>query len=181
MKKYILEVKKVIPSPLCKKIISYFDNNTYDAGTTGQGVNKKIRNCKTRSILDTNTFGEKLCSTATKQKIFDCVNFYKQQHKINIKEISQLDLLKYVSNEYDVGYDFHTDYGTSCNERHLSISICLNNNFTGGEFVFDLPDGKYVVPQNEGDAVIFPSNFMFPHQVNKVTDGTRFAVIGWVY
>ena len=52
MKEYILEVKKIIPSDICKKIISYFDNNSEDASTTGSGVNKNIRNCTTRSLFE---------------------------------------------------------------------------------------------------------------------------------
>ena len=151
-----------------------------DAGTTGNGVNKNIRNCTTRNILNTSTFGEKMCSTIAQQKIFECVAHYKNKYNINIEEISQLDLLKYECNNFDAGYDFHQDFGRSCTQRHLSVSVCLNNTFTGGEFVFDLPDGKYVLPQNEGDAVVFPSNFMFPHQVNKITSGIRYALIGWV-
>ena len=106
---------------------------------------------------------------------------YQKKFDIDIKEISQLDILKYETNKYKAGYDFHQDFGKGCTERHLSISICLNNDYEGGEFVFDLSSGKHVLPQNVGDAVIFPSNFMFPHQVNKITRGTRYALIGWVY
>ena len=83
-------------------------------------------------------------------------------------------------NESKAGYIFHSDFGPKCTERQLSISICLNNKYDGREFVFDTPEGRYTIPQNEGDAVIFPSNFMFPHSVNKVTAGTRYALIGWV-
>ena len=50
MKEYILEVRKIIPQKLCKKIIHYFDNDYGEAGTVGSGVNKDIRNCLTRSI-----------------------------------------------------------------------------------------------------------------------------------
>ena len=180
MKEYILEVKKIIPQTFCKKIISYFDNNYEDAGTTGSGVNKDIRNCLTRSLLQTNSFGEKICLNSIKEKIFQCVDHYKKNHPIDIKKISQLDLLRYDANEHKAGYTFHEDFGLDCSERHLSISICLNNEYEGGEFVFDISGGHYTVPQNVGDAVIFPSNFMFPHQVNKVTKGTRYALIGWV-
>tara|TARA_E500000318_G_scaffold1353_3_gene1804 strand:+ start:1163 stop:1723 length:561 start_codon:yes stop_codon:yes gene_type:complete len=186
MKEYILEVKKIIPQTFCEKIISYFDNNYQDAGTasdTGGLVNKNIRNCLTRSILETKTFGELLCSNAVQQKIFECVHHYKQAFKnIHISKISQLDILKYDANEYKAGYTFHEDFGIWATERHLSISICLNNEYEGGEFVFKLNDGgHFTIPQNTGDAVIFPSNFMFPHQVNKVTKGTRYALIGWVF
>ena len=180
MKEYILEVKKIIPQTFCKKIISYFDNNYRDAGTTGSGINKNIRNCLTRSFFDTKSFGEKLCLNAVQEKIFDCVKHYQKKYDINIEKISQLDILRYDANEFKAGYDFHQDFGREVTERHLSISICLNNEYKGGEFVFNIPEGHYTIPQNVGDAVIFPSNFMFPHQVNKVTKGTRYALIGWV-
>tara|TARA_S200002703_G_scaffold120677_1_gene106510 strand:+ start:25 stop:570 length:546 start_codon:yes stop_codon:yes gene_type:complete len=180
MKEYILEVKKIIPQVFCKKIISYFDNNYGDAVTVGSGVNKNIRNCLTRSLLEPKSFGEKICLNAVKEKIFQCVDHYKNDHNINIDKISQLDILRYDTNEHKAGYDFHQDFGHTCSERHLSISICLNNEYEGGEFVFDIPGGRYKVPQNVGDAVVFPSNFMFPHQVNKITKGTRYALIGWV-
>lgn len=179
MKEYILEIKKVIPPFLCKKIISYFDNDYIDAGTTGAGVNKDIRNCLTRSLFKTKSFGEKICLKAVEEKIFQCIACYKDKHSLDIEQISQLDILKYETNKHEAGYHFHKDFGLHCSDRHLSISICLNNEFEGGEFVFDIPGGHYVVPQNIGDAVIFPSNFMFPHQVNKITKGTRYALIAW--
>ena len=181
MKEYILQVKKIIPSKFCEKIISYFDHSYDDALTVGSsGANKDIRNCVTRSLLETKSFGEKICLNAIKEKIFHCVDHYKKKHDIRINKISQLDLLKYDANEFKAGYDFHQDFGSKVTERHLSISICLNNEYEGGEFVFDIPEGHYTIPQNVGDAVIFPSNFMFPHQVNKITKGTRYALIGWV-
>jgi hypothetical protein len=180
MKEYILEVKKIIPQTFCKKIISYFDNNYNDAGIVGDGVDKDVRNCLTRSLLDPKSLGEKICANAVKEKIFECVKHYQDKYDIGIEKISQLDILRYDTNKHKAGFNFHKDFGSSVSERHLSISICLNNEYEGGEFVFDIPGGHYTTPQNVGDAVIFPSNFMFPHQVNKVTKGTRYALIGWV-
>ena len=180
MKEYILEVKKIIPQNFCKKIISYFDNNYIDAETTGEGVNKDIRNCLTRPLLEPRSLGERICLNAVKEKIFNCVIHYNEKHNVSIDRISQLDILKYDANKHKAGYNFHVDFGRKVTERHLSISICLNSEYEGGEFVFDITGGHYTVPQNVGDAVIFPSNFMFPHQVNKVTKGTRYALIGWV-
>lgn len=182
MKEYILEVKKIIPKIVCKKIINYFDNNFKDALIQGDGLNKDIRNCLTRSVLYPKTFGEVICSNVIKEKIFECVQHYQNKfNRIHISKISQLDFLKYETNKHKAGYKFHEDFGLDVSERHLSISICLNNEYEGGEFVFLLNDGShFTIPQNTGDAVIFPSNFMFPHQVNKVTNGTRYALIGWV-
>ena len=179
MRDYIVEIKKVLPVVLCEKIIAYFDKDYEDAGTVG-GMNKNVRNCLTRSIQDTNTFGQKICMNATQEKIFECVKHYKKKFDIEAQRISQLDPLKYETNEHKAGYKFHKDFGDKVPHRHLSISICLNNKYEGGEFIFKTDKGDLTIPQNEGDAIIFPSNFMFPHQVNKVTKGTRYALIGWV-
>jgi len=185
MKEYILEVKKIIPESFCKKIINYFDNNYDQASIATLGgkpkADKNVRNCLSRSIFDTKTFGEKICSNAIQSKIFNCVSHYEKKYLVGVSKISQLDLLKYELNEHEAGFRFHTDFGPTCNNRHLSISVCLNNQYEGGEFVFKFPnENEFTIPQNVGDALIFPSNFMFPHQVNKVTKGTRYALIGWV-
>jgi|TARA_R100001163_G_scaffold65043_1_gene60891 hypothetical protein len=180
LRDYIVEIKKVLPVVLCKKIISYFDKDYEDARTYG-GLDKDVRNCLTTDVLcGAETFGQKICLNATQEKIFHCVKEYQKKYSIYIERISQLDLLKYEANDHKAGYKFHKDFGDNAPHRHLSISIALNNDYEGGEFIFKTENGELNIPQNEGDAVIFPSNFMFPHQVNKVTKGTRYALIGWV-
>ena len=181
MQEFILEVKKLIPEQNCKKIISYFDRNMQAARTTGLGDDKRVRNCDMTSVLHTSTFGEKICSNYVKKKVFECLDFYKKKYSyVNAYKISSCDILKYEHNQYKAGYTFHTDQGFKVAERSLSISICLNNNFYGGEFVFDLLSSQVQYPQNVGDALILPSNFMYPHQVNQVTKGTRYALVSWV-
>ncbi len=182
MQNYIVEIRKLIPSNICKKIIKYHDYGFEDAGivTNSEGsVKKNIRNCTTKSIHP-QTFGETILHNFILSKFFSALKTYSDKHKYSkVEEISQLDILKYVSNEYEAGYRYHTDFGPKTQDRAISISVCLNNDFQGGEFMFNL-DGKEIqYPQNEGDCIMFPSNFMFPHQVNKVTSGTRYALIGW--
>jgi len=90
----------------------------------------------------------------------------------------------------DTGYEFlkyrgmgkfieHTDYYSQSN-RVISLSINLNNNFSGGEFVFFAGE-KYrkVIKQKAGSMTFFPSNFMFPHQIMPVYDGIRYAIVSW--
>jgi len=97
-----------------------------------------------------------------------------------MSEIQEVSFLKYEKNNHKSGYLYHVDQGASVPKRSLSISICLNNEFQGGEFMFDINGEKLNYPQNVGDLIIFPSNFMFPHQVNKIKSGTRFALVTWV-
>lgn len=60
----------------------------------------------------------------------------------------------------------------------LSFVGILNDNFSGGEFIlFD----DYTISPRQGDIIIFPSNFMFPHRVNKITEGTRYSFVAWGY
>ena len=180
MREYILEIRKLISQEHCKKIISIFDKNLETARTVG-GENRSIRNCDLTSILHPISFGEKICSNFIQSKMFECVDLYKQKFPyLEVEKLSAINFLRYDHNEYKAGYLFHCDFGTKVPLRHISISICLNNDFEGGEFVFDIPGGEMTVPQNVGDAIVFPSNFMFPHQVNKIINGPRYALVGWV-
>jgi predicted 2-oxoglutarate/Fe(II)-dependent dioxygenase YbiX len=53
----------------------------------------------------------------------------------------------------------------------------LNDNFEGGEFSFFDEDLRYKIPK--GAALMFPSNFMYPHQIMPVTKGVRYSIITW--
>jgi hypothetical protein len=185
VQEYILELKKLIPSNVCEKIIKYYDNNFDDAGTVDDKkivtVDKDVRNCTQRPLTNPCTFGEKIVLNYIYSNFFTVMDLYRKKHPYSMTtKISQLDILKYEANEHKAGYKYHVDYGASSMQRALSVSIALNNNFQGGEFKIKLGNEEYQYPQNVGDCLVFPSNFMFPHQVNQVTKGTRFALIGWV-
>jgi len=180
---YILEFRKCFSTSMCEKIISYHNHDLTDSAITDpvNPINKNIRNCTRKNILDPKTFGETLLLNYVKSKLTGCLKKYLETfpHCITT-EFSQLDILCYESNEYKAGYNFHVDFGKTANNRTLSISVCLNNDYKGGEFVFHQPGSNNLVyPQNIGDVIIFPSSFMFPHQVNKIESGTRFALVGW--
>lgn len=186
MKEYILEVRKILSPTTCKKVIKYFDDeNSVVASfkeSDGRIVqDRSVRNCKTRDILHPETFGQKIVSNHIQDIFFAIGRQYKEKYSsFGFTKLSQLDILKYEANNHDAGYIYHIDHGPKVSERSISISLCLNNEFQGGEFLFNLPEGEIQYPQNVGDAIAFPSNFMFPHQVKKVLKGTRYALIGWL-
>ena len=45
---------------------------------------------------------------------------------------------------------------------------------------FILCDGEFEKKPNHGSCVVFPSNFMYPHEVKEVTKGTRYSVMTWI-
>ena len=59
----------------------------------------------------------------------------------------------------------------------LSILGVLNDNYKGGEFVLI----DKVIDFKGGDILIFPSNFMYPHKVEPVIEGTRYSYISWLW
>ena len=60
----------------------------------------------------------------------------------------------------------------------LSIVGVLNDDYEGGEFVmFD--DTTIELPK--GSLLVFPSNFLYPHEVLPVTKGTRHTFVSWVW
>jgi hypothetical protein len=58
----------------------------------------------------------------------------------------------------------------------LSCLLYLNDDYEGGEFV--VADQEYKT--TKGSIIFFPSSFMFPHMVNKVTKGERWSCAGWL-
>ena len=60
----------------------------------------------------------------------------------------------------------------------LSILGSLNNDYEGGELVFW---DDTTVELKAGEIMIFPSNFLYPHEVKLVTEGTRYSYVSWAW
>jgi len=87
-------------------------------------------------------------------------------------------------------YDENTSMRPHCDHIHdifdgerkgipiLSILGTFNNDYEGGDFIM-WGDQKIDMPA--GSVLVFPSNFMYPHCVTKITKGTRYSFISWVF
>lgn len=58
----------------------------------------------------------------------------------------------------------------------LTVLGALNDDYEGGELVMC---GDQQIHLSVGSVVVFPSNFMFPHEVKPVKSGTRFSYVSW--
>ncbi len=58
----------------------------------------------------------------------------------------------------------------------LSLVGVLNNDYEGGEFVFN---DNHIVTLSTGDVLIFPSTFMYAHEVKEITNGKRYSFVSW--
>ena len=59
----------------------------------------------------------------------------------------------------------------------VSIVANLNEDYEGAEFYCR---GKEI-PLKTGDILLFPSNFMYPHEVKEATKGTRYSFVSWAF
>tara|TARA_R100001163_G_C5051132_1_gene187911 strand:- start:1371 stop:1709 length:339 start_codon:yes stop_codon:yes gene_type:complete len=75
-------------------------------------------------------------------------------------------------------YKEHVDFSHAKQPRILTCSLILNDNYNGGDFSFF--EGEYIVTKKSCSAVVFPSNFCFPHAITPVSNGDRHAIITWV-
>ena len=105
----------------------------------------------------------------------------------NLKSVEPLQYTYYeVGNHYDWHIDSHAKPYKDGTIRKLSFTICLNEDYEGGEIELSYPnpkpekhqyyqfDGKFT----QGTIITFPS-FVW-HRVKPVTKGIRKVLVGWV-
>ena len=102
---------------------------------------------------------------------------YEKIHKgIGCERITDITILKY---KKQGKYDYHVDHCYSI-PRTLSVIILLNNDYEGGDLVFNLHNEEYKVGIRPGRLIMWPSNFLYPHRVTEVTKGTRYSIVSWI-
>ena len=58
--------------------------------------------------------------------------------------------------------------------RKISVSVILNDDYTGGELDFKDADPYYTT----GSVIMFPSYYL--HRVKPVKTGTRYSLVAWI-
>ena len=89
-----------------------------------------------------------------------------------------IQVLEYVKNQK---YTWHIDASPQPNSkeyhRKISVIIYLSDNFEGGTTKFVNQEYKPPI----GHALIFPSNWCFPHTGTTVTSGRKRVAVTWYY
>ena len=86
-----------------------------------------------------------------------------------------LNVLKYTEGQQ---YKWHSDAqpGLEATNRLISVITYLNDDFEGGET--EMGGGLKYKPK-KGKALIFPSNWNYPHRACPVIKGTKYAIVTW--
>ena len=178
----IFKIDKSLPAEYCQQLIDYIDEKAVTkASVLIDG--KNVVDTKQRNVfdygLDKYNPQDVVHSKILMQKMKEALDKYVQTFNYLREACPQtINLLKYKEGNF---YSPHIDAFHTVN-RQLSFIFCLNNNYDGGELFFFHPVTKKPYSQahlNVGDLIMFPSNFLYPHQVSPITKGTRYSVVAW--
>lgn len=181
---YIVTFDGVITDALCDAVLEEFSDETeWQKTFIGNNKDKKVddkvrtaetivvsyphvieKNPKVRAKLDKYVFASAGLAIKKYNEMF---SFCK------IEEDSGYELLRYKENQF---YIQHTD-SFKDRPRAVSCSFALNDDYEGGEFAFF--DRELVYKLKKGSCIMFPSNFMYPHEIMPVTNGVRYSIITW--
>ncbi len=179
---FIYKIKGALSEKLCDKIIEEYANEDFIRGAHPSGL--EVRKLSELAISDPelidskNSYTRKYIDQALFETVGKCISEYSDATMPFIATSdSGYSLRKMKTGDY---YRQHIDYsppGTAGAEWKVTASMCLNDEFEGGDFTFF--DKKLRFELGKGDVLIFPSTFMYPHAVEEITAGERFAIVTW--
>ena len=70
----------------------------------------------------------------------------------------------------------HHSHGQQYGYPQVTVLLFLNDDYKGGKI--EISETLYNTPS--GSSIVFPSNFVYPHQVLQVEDGVRYSVTCWL-
>ena len=176
---FIVQIDGIIPDELCTAILAEYQNSTtWEQTHIGSGLDTRVRNCNVLQISHQQVINGDSARQRLDDEMFSCaakaIEGYRNRFPLcRIESDSGYELLRYRIGEY---YTEHTDSFKQV-PRAVSCSFALNDDYEGGEWGFF---GREVVLRpKRGSALLFPSNFMYPHEIMPVTKGTRYSIVTW--
>jgi Rps23 Pro-64 3,4-dihydroxylase Tpa1-like proline 4-hydroxylase len=181
---FVVHLEEAIDPDFCDQILEqYVYTNYWEPTLTGNGHDPGARKCAFIPISDPAVLQEdnqeerKEIDNKLFEIVQDLIKQYQDMHPdfdLEIQEDSGYELLRYEEGDF---YVQHTDSFKE-QPRALTIIMSMNNGFEGGQVA--LFDRELMYSLDCGDVLMFPSNFMYPHEILPVKSGVRFSIITWV-
>ena len=181
LESFIKIYDNIVSKELCEKILNEYKNSSDFSPTfVGNGVlNPYVRTCdgilmSDNQVIDKNFEIRKSIDVDLHQQLLKVVEKYSAEFPHFSPNIDTgYQLLRYNSGQF---YTEHTDNFVQ-EQRSISCSVTLNEDFVGGEFAFF--NREIIIRNAIGSVIVFPSNFMYPHEVMPVVEGTRYSIVTW--
>ena len=174
---YTQYYKDIVPENLCNKLINQdfnYQPSTYSTHGSGQVVKDERVRMDDFWIRKDNVFYDEI------KECFEnvIVNYKKEFPLFTVNHTTDFRINRYSKGGFMSRHvdNIHHSHGQQYGYPQVSVLLYLNDNYGGGEFHVA---SKKFEPE-KGSAIIFPSNFMFPHEAKKVTKGVRWSIITWL-
>lgn len=174
----ILVIPNFLSSDECQTLINYYEKKQEKAiYETSWNVKKNDYDDATFAVktVEENTDEYNLGFNKIKEALIQWINHLEKFDSFNLKALRKnlnfphlLRILKY---ETGASIHPHTDWS------RLSYATCtlnLNDNYEGGMFSFF--NQKYGIKLGKGDALVFPANPFYVHEVTPIISGTRYSL-----
>tara|TARA_E500000318_G_scaffold874_1_gene1179 strand:+ start:357 stop:932 length:576 start_codon:yes stop_codon:yes gene_type:complete len=187
VKNYVKIYDDVLPLPLLQIIIRWCNKAKFNQAQiindgTNEAVNTEVRNTQNLALSPSSPSLTNVHYGAVLGRIMmNRILQYQRDFNIlefQIKGINDIQILKYEPGGF---YTWHIDHAGDVIPRTMSCILFLNNDYKGGNLCFRDPNGENEISIEPKPArlIIWPSNFLYPHTVKPVTEGTRYSVVGW--
>jgi hypothetical protein len=172
LKDYILIIENVMTKFVCDMIINEYENcDEWDCLSDYYKIDISSNNSIDKNTTNRNNI-DKLISCSIVRILFN-LKITENFRTCGIQQDSGYTLLKISSKYFTENMNLNDNKAES-----LSCSIQLNEDYDGGEFSFF--DREMMIRTKPGSAIVFPSNFMYPHEIMPVIRGTRYSIITWL-
>jgi predicted 2-oxoglutarate/Fe(II)-dependent dioxygenase YbiX len=180
LKDFVYINKGLIPKDTCRFVIDSIKNKSWNSHLwSTDGTDQFSYPTKELDVLEATPDLEDILNPL----ISLSVKYYNDF--IGSEKVSQVTCFSPVRfNRYQKGQTMriHCDHIKTLFEGEvrgipvLSIIINFNDDYKGGDLIFW---DDYKVDLGEGDVVVFPSLFLFPHRIEEVTENIRYSGVAW--
>ena len=188
---YIKVYKGVYSKSLCKEVINGIEtvewtvHNFYNSEVTRLSPCHLLSLGKQKGILNTDidNIPSKKQLDAKIQNLLNYYIFNDMKHMTWMQPCNNYTPYRLNKYEKSAYMGIHCDHISSIFDGEqkgipiLSILGVLNEDYKGGELFVC---GKQIKLKT-GDVVVFPSNFLYPHEVRTIKLGTRYSFASWAW
>ena len=174
---YIKYYENIIDKNLCSTIINNefnYTHSTYSTDTEIKVIKKNRVVSEDYWIKENDKYFLRL-KESYKNAIF--------KYQTNFQALEINSLTDFRISRYKVGSfmskhvdNIHHSHGQNYGYPQLTGLLFLNDDYKGGEIIIS---GKCFNVKT-GSALIFPSNFIYPHEVLMVKKGVRYSITCWM-
>lgn len=102
------------------------------------------------------------------------INQYAEFYGARFESFESPQLLRYGPEQM---FRKHVD-DSPLSTRRISLTFYINEDYEGGEVIFDKFNLRFQAKPNQ--LLVFPSNFMYSHEVKPVKSGLRYVIVQWI-